>query len=90
MNQAANSFEVVAREWFAKYSTRWATNHGERIVQRFERDIFPWLGRRPIADITAPELLTVVRQIESRGALETAPRALGNCGQVFRYASRTI
>ena len=85
-NRAANSFEIVAREWFAKYSTRWATNHGGRIVQRFERDIFPWIGGRPIADITAPELLTVVRRIESRGTLETAHRALGNCGQVFRYA----
>lgn len=88
-NQAANSFEVVAREWFAKYSTRWATNHGGRIIQRFERDIFPWIGERPIAEITAPELLTVVRRIESRGALETAHRALGNCGQVFRYAVAT-
>jgi len=88
-DQAANSFEVVAREWFAKYSTRWAKNHGGRIVQRFERDIFPWIGGRPIADITAPELLTVVRRIESRGAVETAHRALGNCGQVFRYAVAT-
>lgn len=87
-NQAANSFEVVAREWFAKYSTRWATNHGGRIIQRFERDIFPWIGGRPIADITAPELLTVVRRIESRGAVETAHRALGNCGAGFSLCSR--
>jgi len=88
-DRAANNFEVVAREWFAKYSASWATNHGERIIRRFERDIFPWIGGRPIAEITAPELLTVVRRIESRGALETAHRALGNCGQVFRYAVAT-
>lgn len=88
-DRAANSFEVVAREWFAKYSTTWAENHGNRIIRRFERDIFPWIGGRPIAEITAPELLTVVRRIESRGALETAHRALGNCGQVFRYAVAT-
>ena len=88
-DRMANSFEVVAREWFAKYSATWATNHGERIIRRFERDIFPWIGGRPIAEITAPELLTVVRRIESRGALETAHRALGNCGQVFRYAVAT-
>jgi hypothetical protein len=80
-NHAANSFEVVAREWLAKYSPRWAANHGGRVVQRFERDIFPWIGRRPIADITAPELLTAVRRIESRGALETAHRALGTAGR---------
>ena len=85
----ANSFEVVAREWFSKYSTTWAKNHGDRIIRRFERDIFPWIGGRPIAEINAPELLAVVRRIENRGALETAHRALGNSGQVFRYAVAT-
>ena len=88
-DRAANSFEVVALEWFAKFSATWATHHGDRIIRRFERDIFPWIGGRPISEVTAPELLTVVRRIESRGALETAHRALGNCGQVFRYAVAT-
>src|SRR6202035_2972626 len=67
----------------------WAANHSDRIIRRFERDIFPWIGGRPIADVTASELLAVVRRIENRGALETAHRALGNCGQVFRYAVAT-
>lgn len=88
-DRAANSFEVVAREWYAKYAPNWAAHHGNRIIRRFERDIFPWIGGRPIADVTAPELLAVARRIESRGALETAHRALGNCGQVFRYAVAT-
>jgi integrase len=88
-DRAANSFEVVAREWFVKYSATWAASHGGRIIRRFERDIFPWIGGRPIAEVTAPELLAVVRRIENRGALETAHRALGNCGQVFRYAVAT-
>ena len=88
-DRAANSFEVVAREWFAKYSATWAKDHGNRIIRRLERDIFPWIGGRPVAEIAAPELLTVVRRIEDRGALETAHRALGNCGQVFRYAVAT-
>ena len=87
--RAANSFEVVAREWFAKYSTNWAASHSDRVVRLFERDIFPWIGARPIAEITAPDLLAVVRRIEARGALETAHRARGNCGQVFRYAIAT-
>lgn len=87
--QVANSFEMVSREWYAKYSTNWAEAHGSRIIRRLERDIFPHLGAKPIADITAPELLHVIRKIESRGALETAHRALGNCGQVFRYAVAT-
>ena len=88
-DRAANSFEVIAREWYAKNSPAWASNHGERIIQRLERDVFPWIGGKPIADITAPDLLTVLRRIESRGALETAHRALGNCGQIFRYAIAT-
>jgi hypothetical protein len=88
-DMAANSFELVAREWFAKYSATWAANHSDRIIRRFERDIFPWIGGRPIAEVTAPELLAVVRRIENRGALETAHGALGNCGQLFRYAVAT-
>ena len=87
--RAANSFEVVAREWYAKHAPNWAKHHGNRIIRRFERDIFPWIGGKPIAEITAPELLSVVRRIENRGAVETAHRALGNCGQVFRYAIAT-
>ena len=88
-DQAANSFEIVAREWYAKYSTTWSANHGDRIIRRLERDIFPWIGGQPITNINAPMLLKVVRRIESRGALETAHRALSNCGQVFRYAVAT-
>ncbi len=87
--RSANSFEVITREWYAKYSTTWVENHGNRIIRRLERDIFPWIGAKPIADITAPELLAVIQRIEGRGALETAHRALSNCGQVFRYAIAT-
>ncbi|CAE6855134.1 Prophage integrase IntS [Paraburkholderia nemoris] len=86
---AANSFENVAREWYAKHAPGWAPSHGEKIIRRFERDVFPWIGGRAIADIKAPELLSVVRRIEERGALDTAHRALQNCGQVFRYAVAT-
>nr|VFJ42645.1 MAG: Integrase [Candidatus Kentron sp. FM]VFJ43381.1 MAG: Integrase [Candidatus Kentron sp. FM]VFK05523.1 MAG: Integrase [Candidatus Kentron sp. FM] len=87
--RAANSFEVVAREWFAKYSPGWVPAHGQRVLQRLERDVFPWIGARPINDILSPELLTVIRRIEERGALQTAHRALQICGQVFRYAIAT-
>ena len=75
--RSANSFEVVTREWFAKYSPNWAEHHANRIIRRFERDIFPWIGGRPIAELTAPELLAVLRRFEERGVLETAHRALG-------------
>ena len=87
--RSENSFEIVAREWFAKYSPIWAAGHSDKIIRRLERDIFPWLGGRPIAELTAPELLAALRRIESRGAIETAHRAQQNCSQVFRYAVAT-
>jgi integrase len=64
-------------------------SHADRIIRRLERDIFPWLGRKPTTDINAPQLLEAVRRIEARGAVETAHRALQDCGQVFRYAIAT-
>lgn len=87
--KAANSFEVVAREWLAKEAAKWTEGHTGRVTRNFELDIFPWIGTIPIADITAPTLLSVVRRIEERGALETAHRILGKCGQVMRYAVAT-
>lgn len=89
INRNANSFELITREWFAKYSPTWAPNHETRLIRLFERDIFPWLGSKPISEITAPDLLAILRRIEARGALDTSHRALGNCGQVFRYAVAT-
>jgi integrase len=84
--RAENSFEVVAREWFAKFSPNWADSHSVKIIRRLERDVFPWLGARPIAEIKAAELLRAIKKTESRGVLETAHRALQNCSQIFRYA----
>lgn len=84
-----NNFEAVAREWFAKHSPNWAPTHADKIIKRLENDVFPWLGKRPVADITAPELLKVLRRIEERGAVDTAHRAHQNCGQVMRYAVAT-
>ena len=88
-DRAANSFEVVAREWFAKFKANWVDSHADRIIKRLERDVFPWIGGKPIADVGAPDLLSCLRRIEKRGAIETAHRALQNCGQVFRYAVAT-
>lgn len=87
--RAANSFEVIAREWFERMRPTWVASHSEKIIRRLERDIFPWLGSKGISDISAPELLGTIRKIEDRGRLETAHRALQNCGQIFRYAIAT-
>lgn len=86
---SANTFEAVAREWFLKFSAVWAKSHSSKVLLRLENELFPWLGSRPIAAIEAVELLESVRRTEARGALETAHRCLGYCGQIFRYAIAT-
>jgi integrase len=85
----ADTFEVIAREWFVQQEPSWVKSHSSKIIQRLERDVFPWIGRKPIGGIKPPQLLEVIRRIESRGFLETAHRALATCGQVFRYAAAT-
>ncbi|MDO9105511.1 MAG: integrase arm-type DNA-binding domain-containing protein [Methylovulum sp.] len=86
---AANSFEVIALEWYERKMTDKSEDHKKRALGLFNRDLFPYLGSKPIADIKAMELLTALRRIEARNAIETAHRALQICGQVFRYAIAT-
>ncbi len=80
------SFESIAREWYAKHAPSWAASHADKIIRRLERDVFPWLGARPMAAICPPDLLQALKRVESRGAIETAHRVQQNCSQVFRYA----
>ncbi len=86
---SANSFEVIGREWFAKMKPEWADSHADKIMARLERDIFPWLGNRPIAELPAVEVLTTLKRISDRGAKDTAKRAQQDCGGIFRYAIQT-
>ena len=81
-----NTFEAVARSWYKTKSVMWTAAYGDRLLRRLERDLFPAIGRRPIADITPVELLATLRKIEARGAIETAHRARSDAGQIFRYA----
>ena len=87
--RGAHTFEVVAREWFARHSPNWSAGHSGRVIRQLERDVFPWLGGHPVASIAAPQLLAVIRRIEQRGALASAHRVLATCGQIFRYAVAT-
>lgn len=87
--RAANSFEAVACEWFVKHLAGKAASHRDKVIRRLERDVFPWLGARPIAEITASELLRTIQRIEGRGAVDTAHRVMQSCGQIFRYAVAT-
>ncbi len=89
LDSSENSFEVVAREWLAFYMKNKAASHREKVIRRFERFLFPWLGSKPIADITPPQVLEAVKRIESLGSFETAHRTLQACGQVFKYAVQT-
>lgn len=84
-----NSFEVVSREWHSKFSGTWSPSHAKTTLRRLELDAFPMMGARPIGEIKAPDLLAMLRRIESRGALETAHRVRTICGQIFRYAVAT-
>lgn len=84
-----DSFEAVAREWYAQKRPGWAESHASKVLRRLERDVFPYIGRRPVDQIDAQELLRILRRIESRGTVDTAHRAKQNCSQVFRYAIAT-
>ncbi|MCL5272695.1 MAG: tyrosine-type recombinase/integrase [Gammaproteobacteria bacterium] len=86
---AENSFESIAREWHTRFYSKWTKGHAERILIRLEQNIFPYIGKRPIMEIKAPEILAALRRVEARGAIETAHRIHQICGQVFRYAIAT-
>lgn len=86
---AANTFEAVAQEWFAKQKPSWAERHWVKVLWMLERNLYPWLGKRPISEIKPTELLDTLRRIEARGALETAKRVKQVAGQVFRFAVAT-
>jgi integrase len=86
LDAALNTFEAVAREWFEKHSPNWEASYSVKLLARLEANVFPWLGHRPIRDIKAPELLSVLRRVESRGVLETAHRLMNYCGNIYRYA----
>lgn len=82
-------FENVAIEWHTKHAPNWKKSHSDKILGRLRADVFPWIGKRPMNEINPPELLSVIRRIEARGALETAHRVLANCGQIWRYGVAT-
>lgn len=89
MNPEGDTFKVVALEWFGKQKAQWSDTHAIRVLRQLERDLFPWLGDRRLADIEPVELLATLRKIEARGAMETADRGLMVARQVWRYGVAT-
>ncbi|OPY77564.1 MAG: putative prophage CPS-53 integrase [Syntrophorhabdus sp. PtaU1.Bin153] len=87
--EETETFEVIAREWHTKFTPTWTSGHATKLFSAMTRDLFPWIGARPIKELKAPELLAALRRIESRGTLETAHRVRGLLGQIFRYAVAT-
>jgi integrase len=83
---SATTFEPIAREWVHRERNRLAPRYCAQILRRLEADVFPQIGSSPIANITAADLLDVLRKVEKRGTFETARRLRQSCGQVFRYA----
>ncbi|EMM8061626.1 TPA: tyrosine-type recombinase/integrase [Morganella morganii] len=83
---AENTFEAVAREWHTSKADRWSLRYRDEIIDTFEKDIFPYIGKRPIAELKPMELLEALRKMEKRGALEKMRKVRQRCGEVFRYA----
>lgn len=86
---AENSFESIAREWLTRQAPKVSAKHVEKVLGRLEKNLFPWIGDKPIAELTAPGLLNTLRRVEERGAIHTAKRLLQYAGQVFRYGIAT-
>jgi integrase len=85
----ANTFEVVAREWLEGRKTHVEPAQHIKTLARLENDVFPWIGKRPIAELTAPDILAVLRRIDHRGARYTAHRVRSEVSRVFRFAIAT-
>ncbi len=87
--QDANTFEVIAREWHSKFAHTWVPSHAQHKLERLEKNVFPWIGKRPINELNAPDVLAVLRRMESRKILDTAHRVRFECSSIFRYAVAT-
>ncbi|MCB5184015.1 integrase arm-type DNA-binding domain-containing protein [Methylobacillus gramineus] len=86
---SANSFEVITREWLGTHMSDKSTSHQDRTLRRLEVHLFPWIGKQPISDITAPAILECLKRVQNQNKLETAHRTLQAAGQVFRFAVQT-
>lgn len=87
--ELSNSFEVVGREWHQSYMKNKAQSHADKVIRRFELYVFPYIGKKPISDISPPDIIQIVKRIEKLNLLETAHRTLQTIGQVFRYGVQT-
>lgn len=87
--QAADTFEAVARDWFDRHLSKKAVSTKAKVISRMERFALPYIGNRPISEITAPDILLLVRRVETNSSLDTAHRVQQEIGQIIRYAIQT-
>ncbi|HFK5742696.1 TPA: tyrosine-type recombinase/integrase [Enterobacter asburiae] len=81
-----NTFQEIACEWHSSKLYKWSEGYASDIMEAFNKDVFPYIGKKPIAEIKPLELLNVLRRMEGRGATEKAKKVRQRCGEVFRYA----
>jgi len=86
---ATDTFESIAREWHSQQSSIWSEGHAERVINRLEKEIFPFIGGSAVTDISAVQVLDALRKIVDRGLRETAHRARADCSSIFRFAILT-
>ncbi len=88
-NADTDTFEAIAREWYAKHKAKWTPSYAEHLMRRLDANVFPYIGAQAIGNVNAPDILAVLRRIEARGAVDLAHRQHQVCGQIFRYAVAT-
>ncbi|EAZ7775723.1 tyrosine-type recombinase/integrase [Salmonella enterica subsp. enterica serovar Woodinville] len=86
IEEVKNTFQQIALEWHNMKVKKWSAGYASDILEAFNKDVFPFIGQRPVADIKPLELLNVLKKMEERGATEKAKKVRQRCGEVFRYA----
>lgn len=81
-----NTFKAIALEWHEYKRPNWSKGYAEDLMEAFENDIFPDIGKRPVAEVKPLEMLTTLRKLEKRGVLDKLRKIRQACNQVFRYA----
>ncbi|OTA14942.1 integrase [Xenorhabdus vietnamensis] len=84
--EISNTFESIAREWYEGRKDRWSVGYREDMMDAFEKDVFPYIGHRPIAEIKTLELLDLLSIMEKRGVTDKLKKVRQRCGEVWTYA----
>jgi integrase len=84
-----NTFESVAREWHERQATKWSALYTKNVINRMQHNLFPVIGSLPVNEVTAPQILAILRKVEARGTIATAHALKQVCSSIFRYAIAT-